>query len=643
MLIRNTSLAILVTLSAGAQYVWASPCQPGAFNFNADTPLISFADQDEDGGIIPVEDGCSLYMDGNSWAETEKTFNITTDTVLTFGFLATGLGESHGIGFTQWDNLPGNQYFMLHGSQGAYGLEAFDYTEEGVYQRFTIPVGQYLTGSGFRMVFVMDQDTRAGATSYFDDIQVVTPVDTPIVSPAPSATPRPSPIATPRPDDSSDDFISTGGQPIRGGLCPQSARDIILSLDSLNIPPAADEMEMTVAGMQRYIDENGIKSLTELLDHLPTPYRTNFSMVEVTRATGQATLEFPRLVLWGPDSRFLINVGTLASDPEYNLLDVAQFHDDTGEWEFSQFDFRGADPVLHSKPEACLSCHGSNNPRPIWGSNLDWPDVFGDNELEGPNPEALSERHLAQLNIIRSGEGGSERFDFLMWDEGQTLRRGGFRLVRNNRFGAELLISNLTMGATTARGGFVRMLNQFPEKYTVLREAILLLGYEQIIPGTLTAEQQESVAEKVQQLGGSGKDINGVLMSLGLDVNETFSISTLADSEEPKLDWSLGGGEMYEQILLQVLNDLVKSDANIQQILEDTSAGDGVFKCPDLADTVKDIVDFKMLHLYDLKGLSRYEVNKVYYAQDAEVIIGPVFEPVSEKLVPYLLDKLADK
>lgn len=434
-------------------------------------------------------------------------------------------------------------------------------------------------------------------------------------------------------------FTSSGGVPVDRGLCPKSPRDVIVPLGSLNPEPKPSEPEMTVDGIMRYVEANKITSIKGLLDGLPTHYRTNFSMVEKTRATGQASLEYPRIILFGSDAHFMMNVGTKPDDPKYDILDVAELHEETGEWEFSAFDFSGDKPKLERRPESCLACHGKKNPRPFWGTNQDWPGVFGDNIAAGPQGEALDHRHAQRMNEIASEDHQKDRFGFLIWTP-ETLRRGAFRRIAHHVLGAELLLSNIAMGSAVGRGLFVRLKGLDSARYKSLRSLLVLLGYVKSGLIQLSEAEQAKVTEQLTQFGEVTSDLDGVLRVLGVDPDLDFSLGTLADQETPQPNWKLGRGDLYELVLLQVLHDLSEEDDYIRQLLLNTPVNPPVFACPDVAKNIQEVVEYKMLHLFELQGAARYEVNRVYYAADAEDIYRTVFAPSTQTVGNYLRNRL---
>ena len=441
------------------------------------------------------------------------------------------------------------------------------------------------------------------------------------------------------------DFISTGGAPGFRMLCPKQPNDVIVPLSALNPGPKEGEMEMTVEGVDRFIREHNIHTIEQLMAALPLEFRTNFSLVEHTRATGESNLTYPRIVSFGADAHFMLNIGTKADDPKYQLLDVMEFHEDTGHWELSMFDFNGKKPKLTRNDPSCNECHGRENARPVWGTNMLWTGVIGDNEAAGPNGEALSGPHAIRLNEIKAGKGGNPRFDYLVWNENQKkFGRGAIRHTANNAFGAELLISNYAMGTATARGAYVRLKNANPTAYPALQGAIIQLGIERYQPGSLSALSLSKIHQQVQLATGNPKatpnTLDELLALLGIDTREAFSVATLHDTEEPDTSWSLGGGDLYDLLLLQVLDDLAKKDTRVNNILTATATTEDtqIFGCADAARNIAQVIEYKMLQLFYLQGRARYDVQWVYYPRDAEHIKDRVFKPVQVKLNAYLAE-----
>lgn len=113
--------------------------------------------------------GCTISLTGNIWRATQETFTISSTSVLTFDFTANETGEIHGIGFDSDNTASANRIFDLAGSQN-WGITDFSYS--GGTQTFSIPVGQYYTGSNMKLILVNDKDS--GTTNNTTTISNVT-------------------------------------------------------------------------------------------------------------------------------------------------------------------------------------------------------------------------------------------------------------------------------------------------------------------------------------------------------------------------------------------------------------------------------------------------------------------------------------
>ena len=158
------------------------------------------------------DNGATITLENNYWLASSETFNITTDTVLHFDFSANNTGEIHGIGFDEDTGASSNRIFKLSGTQD-WGLTEYTYTGNGSPQSFSIPVGQFYTGT-MKLVLTNDNDAASGNISHFSNIRLTgsddsgaepeptptpTPVPTPTTTPNPTQTPGPTPTPTPPP------------------------------------------------------------------------------------------------------------------------------------------------------------------------------------------------------------------------------------------------------------------------------------------------------------------------------------------------------------------------------------------------------------------------------------------------------------
>ncbi len=153
------------------------PSTPSGVDFN-NLNLITYSNQGGSGTVTPEDNGATLHIEGNNWVRTEETYIITADTVLEFDFQSTVEGEIHGIGFEEDDELYNDlRIFKLFGSQT--WSSAIQVTPQyttgnlGTWIHYSIPVGQYYTGSNMYLVLVNDHDgAPANGTGLFRNVQI---------------------------------------------------------------------------------------------------------------------------------------------------------------------------------------------------------------------------------------------------------------------------------------------------------------------------------------------------------------------------------------------------------------------------------------------------------------------------------------
>jgi len=139
----------------------------------------------QDIGTIEVLNPTRIRLMNNAWKSIPLDYTITANTILEFDFGSTVEGEIHGIGFDNDDRISFNYTFQLYGSQ-YFGIPNFrDYPVSGSMKSFTIPVGEFYTGTFDRMFFVMDHDGgRRNGNSYFCNIRIYEGDDCTAIVPA---------------------------------------------------------------------------------------------------------------------------------------------------------------------------------------------------------------------------------------------------------------------------------------------------------------------------------------------------------------------------------------------------------------------------------------------------------------------------
>ncbi|SNR38768.1 Por secretion system C-terminal sorting domain-containing protein, partial [Maribacter sedimenticola] len=118
----------------------------------------------------------TLRLTGNAWKKVQVDRIITAGTVLEFDVRISGLGEIQGIGFDNDNSLTapyGENFVQVAGTQTDFGLQAYRTYSGNDWVSYSIPVGEYFTGSFTYMLFAGDKDSNGSSQeSYYRNIVI---------------------------------------------------------------------------------------------------------------------------------------------------------------------------------------------------------------------------------------------------------------------------------------------------------------------------------------------------------------------------------------------------------------------------------------------------------------------------------------
>lgn len=148
-------------------------------NFN-DYTISGYANQVGSGSAAVLDGGSTLSLQGNLWVDIFYSSTLTADSILNFTFEATGLNaELYGIGFDNNEHYSANQsenFGILGGTQAPMLVTAnlFSGYESGDgVVSFSINIGDYVTGSFNRLVFILDNDAQqTGSFASFNNVEI---------------------------------------------------------------------------------------------------------------------------------------------------------------------------------------------------------------------------------------------------------------------------------------------------------------------------------------------------------------------------------------------------------------------------------------------------------------------------------------
>lgn len=415
--------------------------------------------------------------------------------------------------------------------------------------------------------------------------------------------------------------------------CPQEWRDAGVPIDDPQPAAPAGVPEARIDALYTFAADAGIPSLEGLLAALPTWLLANHIFVESTRSGNPASVEHPRVLLFGSDARFLMSFGSHPDDPHREVIDLAELRD-AGLWKFRSIDFRTRPPTLSPDDSACTGCH-ADPPRPFWGSYPNWPGMFGAQQ------DLVTAAQANRLNELRANPGASDRFFGLgvpapfgggVWEDGDVLRLPGRAYAYSNT------VFNMELGAAVADGAFRRL--RAAPGFRDLRDELLTLSYCALRDGTgyVGSGARDAVSATLLALGIGTADRDSLFRHLGVDPDGTFSLHRLAD-ESPDPKWNVSTDSLPGLVNLLVLHDWMQEDPELLRLLEAE---------PDLAspfnagcfEHVADLIRHKVYLGFTLRGAARQTSRAAGMDVDLLRATQGVLDPVRGALCPFLYERV---
>ncbi|MEM9260258.1 MAG: T9SS type A sorting domain-containing protein, partial [Bacteroidota bacterium] len=136
-------------------------------------PVLSYGINQDVGPATVSADGNELRISNNAWKAVELPYTVTPNTFLAFDFRSTIEGEIHGIGLDDNMWISPEFTFRVYGNQN-WGISDFDnYSGDGNWRSYLIPIGEYVTGEARYLFFVADHDIGArNGNSFFRNVQL---------------------------------------------------------------------------------------------------------------------------------------------------------------------------------------------------------------------------------------------------------------------------------------------------------------------------------------------------------------------------------------------------------------------------------------------------------------------------------------
>ena len=191
---------------------------------------------------------------------------------------------------------------------------------------------------------------------------------------------------------------------------------------------AAHADNFSFASLQALIRTHDAGTVEELLAALPEAQRRDYALMFASRSLQAGSFENPRVILYGPDARFVLTFNGAAAQSGFRLVETLEFDAASREFRLHELEFPGrpggaaAVRVSETNPERCTRCHG-DPPRPLWDSSPLWPGAYG--ERYGAS---LSERERAGLARYLAQQPAHPRYRYLLdsarYADSRTFRPG---------------------------------------------------------------------------------------------------------------------------------------------------------------------------------------------------------------------------
>ncbi len=158
---------------------------------------------------------------------------------------------------------------------------------------------------------------------------------------------------------------------------------LCLLLGLLGAAPPGQAAGFDFASLQSLLSHQDIGSVEELIAALPAAQRNRYALVFESRSLQGASPENPRVILFGPDARFIVTFNGSPAQQGFRVVETMEFDDASKEFRLRELLFperaAGPDQVVVSEvnPQRCTGCHGAP-PRPVWDTFPLWPGAYGE-------------------------------------------------------------------------------------------------------------------------------------------------------------------------------------------------------------------------------------------------------------------------
>jgi hypothetical protein len=156
------------------------------------------------------------------------------------------------------------------------------------------------------------------------------------------------------------------------------------AIEGVSFSKTFAELKAKIQNMERQFPGQTY-TIAQLLSELPLEQRSNFTLIKQSESLQEASLFFPRVIMFGKDASLILTFNGNNQQKGYERIELVEVNPITAALEFREMIFptddSGIGKVKFSEinPPKCMTCHGPT-PHYIWTSYDQWPAAFGSND-----------------------------------------------------------------------------------------------------------------------------------------------------------------------------------------------------------------------------------------------------------------------
>lgn len=153
-----------------------------------------------------------------------------------------------------------------------------------------------------------------------------------------------------------------------------------LIIFDLSISLAAEPpTDITYEWLEQLIKTENLSSVQAVIEKLPDGYKKNFVLMRSSASIQGATLENPRVIMFGKTARLMMTFNGHPKERGFDRLEMIEFNDQTKKFDFKFIAFKNGVKFSPPNNRKCIACHSAYQV-PIWTNTNYMPGAYGTEE-----------------------------------------------------------------------------------------------------------------------------------------------------------------------------------------------------------------------------------------------------------------------